>query len=89
MIGAGQSFFNDYPAGAIGTCSGVACSVGSITTADATVQAVSALGASGSTVILYVRSTDGALVYKKTGTPSGQVFIWLEATGQFSNSNSF
>lgn len=40
---------------------------------------------SGNRVMVYVRNTDGALVFKQTGSNLIQLFVWLEATGPYSN----
>jgi hypothetical protein len=90
MTGWGQSFFNDYPSAVIATCSGVAVALGGKTApADPSLPLVTALGNTGNDIILYVESTTGSLILKKVGSPSGQVLIWLDATAQYSNSNSF
>lgn len=36
-------------------------------------------------LLLYVRDTDGALIVRFEGTVDIQIFIWLEATGPYSN----
>jgi hypothetical protein len=86
MTGWGQSFFNDYPSGAIVTCSGVAFALGGSTSVDNTKPACTALGTTGAIVLLYVESTTGNLIMKLIGSPSGQLLVKLDATAQFSNS---
>ena len=94
MVGCGQSFVNDYPGSpaAVTTCSGVAA-----TLTGATTLSLVSVGAGGTTnlgptadyVFLYVHSTTGNLMIKKNITTGCQVGLWLDATAQFSNSNTF
>jgi hypothetical protein len=42
-------------------------------------------GGGGSAIQIYVRSTDGALVYKQLDEPRVQVIIWLDASAPYSN----
>jgi len=47
---------------------------------------VTQLGTSRAAVVLYVRSTDGALILRwNTAVTNGSIFIWLRASGQYAN----
>ncbi len=74
--GFGQSFYDDSANGvSVASCQGVAVYFSPTEIAN--------MGAE--TCELYVRSTDGALMYKKSGNTTPQILIRLQATGPFSN----
>ncbi len=90
MITSGQSFVNDYPGGAVATCSGIAVGLqGQTVAATAETGFVTNLGPVADYVLIYVDSTTGYLKVKLSITNGCQVAIWLDATAQYSNSNSF
>lgn len=76
-FGGGQSFVNDSAVMITdATCSGVAMY--------ADESSLSIVGGPYE-IQLHVRSTDGALIFKTTGSPTAQFVIHVEATGQYSN----
>lgn len=48
-------------------------------------EGVSQLGTTSEIVALYVKASDGKLYYKKSGSPSCQILVWLKATAPYGN----